>query len=189
MASLREISIILMPKERLIKGCIQVYTGDGKGKTTCALGLALRAAGQGFRVFIVQFMKGRQTGESLAVARLAPEVTLRYFGQPGLINLRAPAPEDLALVQEGWALARRVLAEGEHDLVILDEINLALTYNLIPLEKALAALRQRPPWVEVVLTGRRAPAELVEMADLVTEMRPVKHYYQAGVKARRGIEW
>jgi cob(I)alamin adenosyltransferase len=178
-----------MSKNRLSKGQIQVYTGDGKGKTTCALGLALRAVGQGFKVFIIQFMKGRQTGESCAAARLAPELTLRYFGRPGLVNLRAPAPEDLALVREGWSLAREVLAAGDHDLVILDEINLALTFNLIPLEEALEVLRRRPPGVEVVLTGRQAPPEIVALADLVTEMRPVKHYYEAGVKARRGIEW
>lgn len=178
-----------MPNERLENGLIQVYTGDGKGKTTCALGLALRAVGQGFKVFIIHFMKGRQTGEACAATRLAPEMTLRYFGRGNLVNLRAPAPEDLALVQEGWTLARQVLAAGEHDLVVLDEINLALTYNLIPLEEALEALRRRPPWVEVVLTGRQAPPALVELADLVTEMRPIKHYYEAGVKARRGIEW
>jgi cob(I)alamin adenosyltransferase len=178
-----------MPKERLASGLIQVYTGDGKGKTTCALGLALRAVGQGFKVYAVQFMKGRETGESLAVARLSPEMTLRYFGRPGLVNLQSPDPEDLALVREAWALARQVLAAGEHDLVILDEINLALTYNLIPLAEVLEVLRQRPSWVEVVLTGRQAPPELVALADLVTEMRPIKHYYQAGVKSRRGIEW
>jgi cob(I)alamin adenosyltransferase len=178
-----------MLKKRLDKGLIQVYTGDGKGKTTGALGLALRAAGQGFKVFIIQFLKGRQTGESRAAARLAPEVTLRYFGRPGLVNLKAPAPEDLALVRQAWNLAREVLAAGEHDLVILDEINLTLTYGLIPLEEALEVLRNRPPWVEVILTGRQAPPELLALADLVTEMLPVKHYYQAGVKARRGIEW
>jgi len=178
-----------MTKDRLSQGLIQVYTGEGKGKTTCALGLALRAAGQGFRVYIIQFMKGRKTGESTALARLAPEVTLRYFGRGNLVNLRSPAPEDLARVQQAWALARQVLAKGSHDLVILDEINLALTHKLIPLEEALEALRRRPPGVEVVLTGRQAPPELLELADLVTEMRPLKHYYQAGVKARRGIEW
>jgi cob(I)alamin adenosyltransferase len=178
-----------MPKKRLDKGLIQVYTGDGKGKTTGALGLALRAAGQGFKVCIIQFLKGRQTGESHAAARLAPEVTLRYFGRPGLVNLKAPAPEDLARVRQAWDLAREVLAAGEHDLVILDEINLTLTHGLVPLEEALEVLQHRPPWVEVILTGRQAPPKLLALADLVTEMLPVKHYYQAGVKARRGIEW
>ena len=178
-----------MTRERLQQGLIQVYTGDGKGKTTCALGLALRAVGQGFKVYLVQFMKGRDTGEARAAAKLSPDLTLRYFGRPGLVNLKAPAREDLDLVQEAWDLAREIIASGDWDLVVLDEINLALAYGLIPLEEALQVLRRRPAWVEVVLTGRQAPPELVEMADLVTEMRPIKHYYTAGVQARRGIEW
>jgi cob(I)alamin adenosyltransferase len=178
-----------MNTERLAQGLIQVYTGDGKGKTTCALGLALRAVGQGFKVAMVQFLKGRETGESRAAMRLAPDMTLRYFGRPGLVNLKSPAPEDLARVREAWDLARRLIEAGAHDLVILDEINLVLAHGLIPLEEALTLLKRRPPWVEVVLTGRRAPQELVALADLVTEMQPVKHYYQAGVRARRGIEW
>ena len=179
-----------MAETRLSRGLIQVYTGDGKGKTTCALGLALRAVGQGFKVYMVQFMKGRETGEAkAALGRLAPDMTLRYFGRPGLVNLRAPEAEDLARVREAWDLARQVIRAGEHDLVILDEINLALTFNLVPLTEALEMLKARPPWVEVVLTGRQAPPELVELADLVTEMRPLKHYYEAGVKSRRGIEW
>jgi cob(I)alamin adenosyltransferase len=178
-----------MTRERLQQGLIQVYTGDGKGKTTCALGLAFRAVGQGFKAYIVHFMKGRDTGEARAAARLAPDLTLRYFGRPGLVNLKAPAREDLDLVREAWNLAREIIASGDYDLVVLDEINLALAYGLIPLQEALEALRRRPAWVEVVLTGRQAPPELVELADLVTEMRPVKHYYAAGVPARRGIEW
>jgi len=179
-----------MPKERLTQGLIQVYTGDGKGKTTCALGLALRAIGQGFRVFMVQFMKGWGTGEAQSAAqRLAPDFTLRHFGRPALVNLRSPDPEDLALIREAWDLARQVLEAGEHDLVILDEINVALAFNLISLDEVMETLRHRPPWVEVVLTGRQAPPELLEIADLVTEMRPLKHYYEAGVPARRGIEW
>ena len=178
-----------MTRERLEQGLIQVYTGDGKGKTTCALGLAFRAVGQGFKVHIIHFMKGRDTGEARAAARLTPDLTLRYFGRPGLVNLKSPAPEDLDLIREGWDLARQVIHSGDYDLVVLDEINLALTYGLIPLEEALQVLRRRPAWVEVVLTGRQAPPELVELADMVTEMGPVKHYYTAGVRARRGIEW
>ena len=178
-----------MTRERLEQGLIQVYTGDGKGKTTCALGLALRAVGQGFKAYIVHFMKGRDTGEARAAARLAPDLTLRYFGRPGLVNLKAPAREDLDLVREAWNLAREIIASGDYDLVVLDEINLALAYGLIPLQEALEVLRRRPAWVEVVLTGRQAPPELVELADLVTEMRGIKHYFTAGVKARRGIEW
>ncbi|MBM4300581.1 MAG: cob(I)yrinic acid a,c-diamide adenosyltransferase [Deltaproteobacteria bacterium] len=179
-----------MAETRLSRGLIQVYTGDGKGKTTCALGLALRAVGQGLQAYMVQFMKGRETGEARAAAgRLAPDLTLRSFGRPGLVNLRAPDPEDLALVREAWGLARQVILAGEYDLVILDEINLALTFNLLAAEEVFKVLRDRPPWVEVVLTGRQAPPELVELADLVTEMRPLKHYYEAGVQARRGIEW
>jgi cob(I)alamin adenosyltransferase len=178
-----------MAKEQLARGLIHVYTGDGKGKTTCALGLALRAVGQGFKVAMVQFLKGRETGESRAAMRLAPDMTLSYFGRPGLVNLKSPAPDDLARVRKAWDLARRVIEAGAHDLVILDEINLALAHGLIPLVEAMALLKRRPPWVEVVLTGRRAPRELVDLADLVTEMQPVKHYYQAGVRARRGIEW
>lgn len=178
-----------MRPERLSRGLIQVYTGDGKGKTTCALGLALRAVGQGFKVAMLQFLKGRETGESRAAILLAPEMTLKFFGRPGLVNLKSPSLDDLARVREAWDETRRVLDAGEHDLVILDEINLALAHDLIPLEDALTVLRQRPPRVEVVLTGRRAPRALLDLADLVTEMVPVKHYYQAGVKARRGIEW
>ena len=136
-----------MPKERLPQGLIQVYTGDGKGKTTCALCLALRAVGQGFKVYMVQFLKGRETGEMQAAARLAPDLTLRSFGRPGLVNLRSPAPADLNLARQALDLAETLINAGEHDLVILDEINLALTYNLIPLDEVLTMLRERPPWV------------------------------------------
>lgn len=134
-----------MPGARWAQGLIQVYTGDGKGKTTCALGLALRAVGQGLQVAMVQFLKGRDTGERRAAARLAPAFSLRYFGRSGLVNLRSPAPEDLKLVREGWDLACQVLAAGKHDLVILDEINLVLTHGMVPLPEALNLLKNRPP--------------------------------------------
>ncbi len=178
-----------MVRRRLEQGLIQVYTGEGKGKSTCAFGLALRAVGQGFQVYIIQFLKGQDTGELRAAQRLAPELTLQGFGRPVLVNLKNPAPEDLALAREALDLARQGIAAGDHDLVILDEINVALAYNLVPLEEVMDIMRQRPPWVEVVLTGRAAPAELIAAADLVTEMVPRKHYWEAGVKARRGIEW
>jgi len=178
-----------MTDRRLKQGLIQVYTGDGKGKTTCALGLALRAVGQGFKVFMVQFLKTDDTGEMEAARRLAPDFTLQSFGTPGFPRLTEPDPKTLEKVREAFALARQIILAGEHDLVILDEVNLTLTYGLLPLAEMLELVRQRPPHVEVVLTGRGAPPELVALADLVTEMRPVKHYFEAGVKARRGIEW
>lgn len=178
-----------MDQEELARGLIRIYTGSGKGKTTTALGLAMLAVGRGSKVFIVQFLKGRETGESQAAIRLLPDLTLRFFGRPGFIKSRCPTPEDQALANEGWNLARQIMAAGEHDLVILDEINRVLAFGLIPLQEVIEALNQRSPRVEVALTGRQAPDELIAMADVVTEMYPVKHYYQAGVKARRGIEW
>ncbi len=179
-----------MPESRLTQGRIQVYTGDAKGNTNGALGLSLRAVGQGFQVYMVQFMKGEETeAAQVAASRLAPELILRPFGGPGPVDPRAPAEEDLALIREAWDLARQVILAGEHDLVILDGINLALTFNLLPQAEVFQVLRDRPPWVEVVLTGRQAPPELVELADLVTEMRPVKTLIEVGVPARRGIEW
>ncbi len=170
-------------------GRIQVYTGDGKGKTTAALGLAFRAVGQGLRVSVIQFLKGRETGELRAAPRLAPALTIQSFGRPGLVNLKAPSPLDRELVDRGWDLARRVIASGEFALVILDEFNLVLDAGLVPLTEALACLAGRPAGVELVLTGRRAPAALVALADLVTEMHPLKHYLKTGLRARPGIEW
>ncbi len=111
------------------------------------------------------------------------------FGAPGVPSLNDPAPETLALAREAFTLSRQVILAGEHDLVILDEVNLFLTYGLVPMDEMLEVLRQRPPHVEVVLTGRSAPTALVDLADLVTEMHPVKHYFEAGGKARRSIEW
>ena len=178
-----------MTQKRLTQGLIQVYTGEGKGKTTCALGLALRAVGQGFKVFMVQFLKNGDSGEVQVARRLAPDFTIKSFGTPGFPRFSEPDPETLAAARQAFALARQVILAGKHDLVILDEVNLSLTHKLVPLAGMLEVLRQRPPYVEVVLTGREAPPELVEFADLVTEMRPVKHFFEAGIKARRGIEW
>lgn len=170
-------------------GALLIYTGDGKGKTTAALGEAVRAVGRGLRVCVLQFLKGRETGEVLAAPRLAPELTLVSLGRPGRMNLKAPAPADLARVRQGWELARRTIASGEFDLVVLDEINPVLDAGLIPLAEALGVFQARPPGVTLILTGRRAPAGLITVAQVVTEMHPLKHYFQSGLRARRGIEW
>ena len=170
------------------KGLIQVYTGNGKGKTTAALGLALRAAGHGLRTYVGQFLKGRPTGELKAAKLLEPYLTIEQFGEPSFTLAKGDAHQ-AALVRKGLQRIRQVLASGEYDIVVLEEINVALDLELVPLEEVLALLDERPPEVELVLTGRGAPQELISRADLVTEMVSIKHPYQRGVKARMGIEF
>ena len=170
-----------------MKGYVQVYTGDGKGKTTAALGLALRAAGAGLKVFIVQFLKGTDCGELRALERYRDDITIRQYGRPCFIEA-APAPEDLQAARQGLEAAREALAGGQYDIVILDEANIATHLGLFPVEELLALIDARPPAVELVLTGRHADARLLDRADLVTEMREIKHYYNQGVAARPGTE-
>ena len=175
-----------MPLER---GYIQVYTGDCKGKTTAALGLAFRAVGRGLKVCMIQFMKGGGPyGEHLAAPRLAPELTIIPTGRPGWIDRDNLDPEDIRLAREALAKARAAVTGGEFDLVILDEVNGAIGFGLLTVEAVLEVLQSKPLQVELVLTGRNAAPEIVAAADLVTEMREVKHYYKAGVPARVGIE-
>ena len=169
-------------------GLVQIYTGDGKGKTTAALGLALRAAGRGLKVFIGQFAKGMIYGEVEALKRFAPNITLHQYGRKCFIR-DEPETEDVRLAREGWKEIRRVLESCEYDLLILDEIGIALHYHLISLEEVKELVRGKPDSVELVLTGRKIPEELYEQADLVTEMREIKHYYNSGVPAREGIEF
>jgi cob(I)alamin adenosyltransferase len=170
------------------RGLVQIYTGDGKGKTTAALGLTLRACGHGWKVFIAQFAKGMDYGELRSLERFSDLVTLRQYGRDCFIR-REPGEEDIRLARAGWQEARRVLGEGKHDLVVLDEIGIALHYRLVSLDEVEALLDRRPPATELVLTGRKIPESLFARADLVTEMREVKHYYAAGVQAREGIEF
>jgi cob(I)alamin adenosyltransferase len=183
------------------RGLVQVYTGDGKGKTTAALGLALRAVGHGLRVCFIQFMKSdRELGERKAAARLAPELAIHCFAAAHWgDSSKAPAgtpwwqlpasEEDRKQAQEGIAFARRALTGGSYDLIVLDEIFQALRYGLISLHQLLDLISARAPRVELVLTGRGAPEEVIRAADLVTEMKAVKHPYERGVKARPGIEY
>ncbi len=171
------------------RGYIQVYTGNGKGKTTAALGLAVRAAGHGLRTVILQFMKGWiDYGELEGVRMLAPYAEIRQAGRDTFVNREKPDPEDVRLAREGWAQAKDILLEGNADILVLDEINCAMDFGLLPVGEVVDALRNKPAGMEVVLTGRGAPAAVIEIADLVTEMREVKHYYAKGVDARVGVE-
>ena len=174
-------------KHALERGYVQVYTGPGKGKTTAAFGLALRAAGAGLRVYIAQFVKGMHYSELDAFRRFEDRVTIHQFGRSCFIQ-REPAPEDIAAAEEGLHAVRRVMAENSYDVVILDEANIAVYYNLFPVEALLEIIAGKPPHVELVITGRKAHPAVIEAADLVTEMQEIKHYYRRGVMARRGIE-
>jgi cob(I)alamin adenosyltransferase len=172
---------------KLERGCVQVYTGDGKGKTSAALGLALRAAGAGLRVLIVQFAKAQASAELASLERLAESITVKRYGAARFID-GSPSPEDRVAATKGLADAAAALAGGEFDVVILDEACIALHYGLFSLEELLRVIGGRKAGVEVVVTGRKAPQGLIDAADLVTEMREVKHYYRTGLGARGGIE-
>ncbi|WP_019850619.1 cob(I)yrinic acid a,c-diamide adenosyltransferase [Desulfitobacterium sp. PCE1] len=174
----------------LEKGLIQIYTGNNKGKTTAALGLALRAVGHGYHVFILQFMKGRQDyGELQGLKRLEPECRIEQYGSPGWV-LKGQAKEtDRREAHEGLERAREIIMSGEWDIVILDEIINALWFELIPEEKVMELLAQKPEHVEVIMTGRNASPQLIEKAHLVTEMVEIKHPYELGIQARKGIEY
>ena len=168
-------------------GFVQVYTGNGKGKTTAALGLALRAAGAGWNVFIGQFAKGMSYSELPILRRLADCVTVRQFGRTCFID-RVPEQADCHCAEEGLAECREILLAGDHRLVVLDEINVAVALRLLAVEDVLELISLRCDPIELVITGRWADPRVIERADLVTEMREVKHYYRQGVMARTGIE-
>lgn len=171
------------------KGYFQIYTGTGKGKTTAALGLAVRAAGAGFKIFVGQFIKSMEYHEVAIFRDRFPEVDWEIFGDEGCIINRECNARDRAAVRKGYDRAMEVLQSGDYDLVILDEIFIASHFNLLTEEDLAALAQERAPGTELVMTGRFAPASLVEEADLVTDMREVKHYYtDQGVLARDGIE-
>ena len=169
-------------------GCLQVYTGNGKGKTTAAIGLGVRGAGGGLKVVMVQFMKGRRYSEIEVIERM-DNFEVYQHGRDEFVNREDPEQVDIRLAQGGLEHAAELIGGGAHDIVILDEINVACDFGLIDKEEVLRIIRDRPPNMEVVLTGRYAPEEFIEAADLVTEMREIKHHYQRGVQARKGIEY
>lgn len=172
----------------LEQSCVQVYTGNGKGKTTAALGLALRAVGRGLKVCMFQFIKGGgQYGEHLAAEKLAPLLTIIQSGRPGWVNTK-DITEDRRVAQEAFLRAEQLLTTGGFDLFICDEINGAVGFGLIDVEQVLELIGKKPERTELVLTGRNAHQRVIDAADLVTEMREIKHYYKAGVPARTGIE-
>ena len=170
-------------------GLIQVFTGNGKGKTTAALGEALRACGHNYRVLIVQFMKGDIKYGEVNIAPKVPNLELKQFGLPTFVKKGQPSHEDLRLAKEGFAYAKSAIDNKKFDMVILDEINVAIDYGLLKLEDVLTLLKERPEGVEIILTGRYAPKEIIEIADLVSNIAEVKHPYQKGILARKGVEW
>lgn len=173
------------------RGLIIVNTGPGKGKTTAAMGTALRAVGNGMRVLMLQFLKGSwHYGELDAVQAFGDRFVMKQMGR-GFVKVGGAEtdPEDIRMVEEAWAEAERAIRSGEWDLVVLDEINYAISYGMLAPEKVAAALREKPEMVHVILTGRNAHPTIIELADTVTEMRQVKHAYEKGVQAQRGIEY
>ncbi len=187
MADLREVSL-----SEAKKGLIIVHTGPGKGKTTAALGMALRAVGQGLKVLMVQFIKGSWHYGELDAARMLGEDRFKILPMGrGFVKVGAekPDPEDIRLVGEAWRFASDKIASGDYDLVILDEINYAISYKMLDAETVAQALQRKPEMVHVVLTGRNAHPSIVECADLVTEMLETKHPFQKGIVAQRGIEY
>jgi cob(I)alamin adenosyltransferase len=166
----------------------QIYTGNGKGKTTAAFGLALRAAGAGKKVFFAQFVKGKTYSEIKAVEQWLPLITVKQFGR-GCFIVKQPQQADIDAARNGLNEVRNILQSGEYQLVVLDEANIAIFYKLFTASELFEAIENRHTDTEVVVTGRYAPQELIDAADLVTEMKEIKHYYNNGIEAREGIEF
>jgi len=178
-----------VPEHKLEKGLVQVYTGSGKGKTSAAFGAALRAIGRGMKVYIIQFIKGGFDYGELYSVKSLPNLKLTAFGRGRFITESQPLKEDVQLARDGLELAQKVVKSGEYDMVVLDEINVALHLKMISVDDVIQLIRNRPQHVELILTGRNAPAQIVEVADLVTEMKEIKHPYADGVPPRKGIEY
>ena len=176
-----------MKKEKLTQGLVQVYTGNGKGKTTAAFGLALRASGAGLRVFIMQFIKKHKCSEHKALERLSDLITIEQSGRGFILN-RKPNAADIEAAQQGLNSVKKIILSRNYDLIILDEANVAVNRGLISLEDLIEVMNMKPLNTELVITGRYADEKVIARADLVTEMKELKHYAGKGIKARVGIE-
>ena len=172
------------------KGYIQIYTGNGKGKTTAALGLAVRAAGHGFRSYIGQFLKGQKYGELKSLKLLSQFITIKQFGRSGFIHVNSSDPDeaDIKKAKQGLEECREAMLSKDYKIIILDEINVCVHFHLLSEKEIIEFLDQKPLGIEIVLTGRYAPESFIKRADLVTRMDEIKHYYNKKIPARRGIE-
>lgn len=176
-------------QDKKFKGYIQVYTGNGKGKTTAALGLAVRAAGHGLKTYFCQFLKGQDYGELSATQKLSPLITIEQFGRKGFIHVtNNPDKEDIERAQKGLQKCYKMMESRKYRIIVLDEVNVAVHFNLFAEKEIHDFLDEKPEDIEVILTGRYAPESFIERADLVTEMKEIKHYYKKGIQARKGIE-
>lgn len=170
-------------------GTVQVYTGDGKGKTTAALGQALRAWGHGRRILMIQFMKGRINYGELEAAKKLEGFDIIQMGRETFVSKENPDPVDVKLAREAWELLQKKIATGSYDMIIADELNVALDFGLVELQAVLEMIRNKPPELELVITGRYAHTKVIEIADLVSEIKEIKHHYQAGIEAREAVEY
>jgi cob(I)alamin adenosyltransferase len=171
------------------KGLVIVITGNGKGKTTAAFGQALRAIGHGCKVFVLQFMKGRKYGEFIAAEKYLPHLTICMSGLDSFVMRDNPAAIDIELAQKGLAAAKKAITSGKYDMVILDEINVALDFKLIALTEVMELIKNKPANLDLILTGRYASKKIIKLADTVSEIKEIKHHYTTGIKDRAGIEY
>jgi len=177
------------PSEPFSHGVVQIFTGDGKGKTSAAVGVVIRALGHGLRVYIVYFMKGDYPCSECNILVKLPNVTVASFGQKGFVDPENIKPEERERAKQALAAARKAMLSGSYDLVVLDEVNLAAAWKLVELDEVIKLIGDRPQNVDLILTGRQADTKLIKLADLVTEMLKIKHLHDEGIMARRGIDY
>jgi len=171
------------------RGLVIVITGDGKGKTTSAFGQALRALGQGYKVLVVQFMKGRKYGEFIAAEKYLPGLIIKRFGLDSFVMRDNPAAVDIELARKGFDFVKKAISGGKYNMIILDEINVAVDFKLVDLDHVVEMIKNKPPALDLILTGRYAAKEIIKLADTVSEILEIKHHYAAGIKDRAGIEY